>query len=642
MRFLRHTLLALAVALLAVPAQAQLVAETFDYPTGDPLTSHGYTAHSGAGLSPVVVTNVNLTFPGYPTNGGFATQSVSGSGSREDVHRTFPAVGAGSSVYAAMLVRVDAATTTGEYPFHLGANPLGFNFRARMMVRTTAGGAVEFGISKVGGATTAVWAPTTYAIGETVLAVVRYDIGPGAADDVASLYVFGAADDYSTQPGAPDATDSAGTDTISSLASFAFRQHSQAHTVTFDGVRVGTSWAHVLTEASGFTFVTPTGTSSYTAGTWLKPIWASTPAGAGGDVTVTLRQGGTDLAVLYQGPNMVQPYFGAGRYLLPQTLAGGADFTVYVELDSNPAVNAESDAFTVVPAPVLVFSPAPGGPYTAGEPQTVQFATSGVPTPQRANAFLRRIGEAGSVMLGSETSSDGTLDVTIPSDATAGDGYFVLLRVKAGGDTYRGRSGLFAIAGPANGTAPQPTHFVVGAPLTEREAWLEVRTDLRDGAEVGVFAGDVLVGAALVRDGVAAVAVRGGDLEDGEALSLRAFDGVETTLAAMAVTDVEGDAAALVFADLAELTVETARGATAADPAVTLRVAPNPTAGTAVVRVSAPAEVSVYDVLGRRVADLGTVETEARWDASGASPGVYVVRATSASGVESVRVTVSR
>ncbi|HEX9951437.1 MAG TPA: T9SS type A sorting domain-containing protein [Rubricoccaceae bacterium] len=87
-------------------------------------------------------------------------------------------------------------------------------------------------------------------------------------------------------------------------------------------------------------------------------------------------------------------------------------------------------------------------------------------------------------------------------------------------------------------------------------------------------------------------------------------------------------------------------------PAGVLRVTtlPNPSGGTRTVRVEGldgEARLSVVDLLGRRVADLGTLvarggQAEASWDASALPPGVYVVRAVSAQGSAVERAAVVR
>ena len=86
--------------------------------------------------------------------------------------------------------------------------------------------------------------------------------------------------------------------------------------------------------------------------------------------------------------------------------------------------------------------------------------------------------------------------------------------------------------------------------------------------------------------------------------------------------------------------------------AVALSVAPNPTRSATALRVtvaaSEPVEVALYDALGRRVQTLyaGTPAAEStldiRVEAGSLAPGVYVVRATSASATATQRLTVIR
>jgi hypothetical protein len=82
-----------------------------------------------------------------------------------------------------------------------------------------------------------------------------------------------------------------------------------------------------------------------------------------------------------------------------------------------------------------------------------------------------------------------------------------------------------------------------------------------------------------------------------------------------------------------------------------LAVSPNPTAGTATVRLESPVTerltVAVYDVLGREVARLhdGAVEAGAvqfAFDGAALPAGLYVIRAASEAGVVTERLTVTR
>lgn len=75
-------------------------------------------------------------------------------------------------------------------------------------------------------------------------------------------------------------------------------------------------------------------------------------------------------------------------------------------------------------------------------------------------------------------------------------------------------------------------------------------------------------------------------------------------------------------------------------PALALRVAPTPTAGPvtlAVVGAASPADVEVFDALGRRVW-RGGVAGETTVDARGWAPGVYVVRAIAGDATATTRI----
>jgi len=623
---LRLALTALAVVLAALPAQAQLVEENFDYTAASALVGQGGWAQTGTTTTnPITVTSSGLTFAGYPSVTGNAVALVT---SGQDVNLSFTQQTSGT-VYAAALVNT-SAVGSGDYFLHFTQAPITSNiFLGRTFARVS-GGEVQFGIGKT--STSSTYATETYPLNTTVLVVLKYEFVTGTTNDIASIYTFGVDDDFSTEPLAPNASNTAGTD-ATNLGFVNLRQGSTtagvSPTLTLDGLRVATSWGDLFPAPAptAFTFVAPTATSSYRAGGSLKPIWTTTPAGGAGDVTVTLRKGGVDVATIYTGPNLEQPDFGAARYTIPLATPAGTDYTVYVELDADPLVNAESDAFEITAPPVAVTAPAGGEVFTVGQTTTVTFVTNGFTGPVRARVYIRRNGLTGSTRLADERDSDGSVDVTLPLDITAADDYFILVRATDGTTSANGKSGVFEIQSPLRAaSAPTTSHYVVTAEASTREAYLLVDTDGLAG-EIGVFAGDVLVGAARVAGATTEVVVFGADLEDGAPLAVRHFDGVETTLAATA------------FADGEEIAI--AKGAASAS-ALVVAASPNPTTAVATVRVSSPAEVSVYDVLGRRVADLGTVETEARWDASSAAPGVYVVRATGAEGTSTVRVTVSR
>jgi len=130
-----------------------LLAEDFTYAAGSALTSNGWTAHSAGGTNAIVTSAPGLTLTGYPGSGVGNAVTLTTSG--EDDNRTFATQTSGS-VYAAFLVTVtDAAVDPiGGYFFHLGPDPVGTTFRARVFIKKDASNNIAFGISKVAGSGT--------------------------------------------------------------------------------------------------------------------------------------------------------------------------------------------------------------------------------------------------------------------------------------------------------------------------------------------------------------------------------------------------------------------------------------------------------------------------------------------------------
>jgi hypothetical protein len=96
--------------------------------------------------------------------------------------------------------------------------------------------------------------------------------------------------------------------------------------------------------------------------------------------------------------------------------------------------------------------------------------------------------------------------------------------------------------------------------------------------------------------------------------------------------------------------VVSSEGDTALNGGLALSVAPNPASSGGTIRVTlpeaGPARVTVYDVLGRKVAVLAEGEWaagahEVALDAGGLAPGVYVVRVTVGRSTVVARITVA-
>ncbi|MBX3300376.1 MAG: VCBS repeat-containing protein [Acidobacteria bacterium] len=236
---------ALFVFAAAASAQAPLVVENFNYTAGTLLTNSGYTAHSGAGTNSIAATAGNLTYTNWPGNnvGNQITMTTSG----EDVNRVFTVQSSGD-VYAGFLARFTAAGPDaggGDYFFHLGPDPIGTTFRARVFVKADGSNNLAFGISKAANNTTPASISFTgfnYSLNTTYLFVVKYSIVAGATNDTVSMIVnptLGGAEPAATVT----APDTSATDI--NPATFAFRQGTAASSpaLSLDSVRIATSWA---------------------------------------------------------------------------------------------------------------------------------------------------------------------------------------------------------------------------------------------------------------------------------------------------------------------------------------------------------------------------------------------------------------
>jgi hypothetical protein len=232
-----------AVSGNGVPVPPSLpVFDNFNYTDNSLLTANGWVAHSGAGSSSVAVGASNgLTYAGYSGLSG-VTAAIEGNAAKlvasgEDVSSIFAAVPSGP-VYFSHLVNVTNATA--GYYIHLGASSS--NFSARVFVKPSAtSGKLNFGISNSSTASFAT-TPTDFDLNTTYLVIVKYDVS--TTGDV-SLWV---------KPSGVPATElAAGTPEHTATASgiinverICLRQFSATQGITIDGVRVGTSWASIL------------------------------------------------------------------------------------------------------------------------------------------------------------------------------------------------------------------------------------------------------------------------------------------------------------------------------------------------------------------------------------------------------------
>jgi len=225
-----------------------LLIEDFNYTAGDAITAHGWVSHSGSTTNPILVTTPGLTFTGYVGSGiGFAA-GVNNTG--QDLNRTYTVPTTGS-VYVSFLVNAPANTNPGSYFFHFRDEAANTAFRARAFI-TPLTGKMSIGFS-FNASTPDVTSTTLLNFGETYLFVVKYTIVDGVENDIASLYVFKAGDNFTTEPATPTigpltATHTTPGDLTTPLASdispmeIALRQYDANQRITVDGFRVKTKW----------------------------------------------------------------------------------------------------------------------------------------------------------------------------------------------------------------------------------------------------------------------------------------------------------------------------------------------------------------------------------------------------------------
>jgi hypothetical protein len=238
---MKKSYLLILFVLLLLPlsfSNAQLFIENFDYPVGDSIINHGWINHSGSG-NQIVVVGGSLTYAGYPNSGIGNSVIVAGSSSSsEDVHANFNAQGVTGAVYAAFLANISAATTTGDYFFHLAPPFPTTYFKPRLMIKDDGSGNLQFGVTKALTGS-AVYSTTTYSYNTTYLLVIKYEFSPGDSNDVAKLFI------NPTIASEPPVADLTSTDIVAddSIAAVCLRQGSQAYSVQVDGITIGTSWA---------------------------------------------------------------------------------------------------------------------------------------------------------------------------------------------------------------------------------------------------------------------------------------------------------------------------------------------------------------------------------------------------------------
>lgn len=221
--------------LVSLEADANnLIFEPFELNAGV-LNGQGGWVRIGGTAGQTQVVAGNLTYPNYlPGETGSKVELLPAN--TEDLNLDFgQRSGAGTKVYASMLINVTAASAAGDYFAHFFGNL----FKDRVMIRAAGEG---FNIGMDGGSGTATYLPDTYAFGQTYLLVISYQFVEGAGNDVASLWVN---PDLSGAEPAPSLTNVPVGNDDSNMNGFRLRQNTPATspTLTVDGIKVGLTWA---------------------------------------------------------------------------------------------------------------------------------------------------------------------------------------------------------------------------------------------------------------------------------------------------------------------------------------------------------------------------------------------------------------
>jgi hypothetical protein len=430
-----------------------LLVEDFDYPLGNLLTDNGWVGHSGTGTNNIVTTAPTISYSGYISSGVGNEVTLLATG--QDVHKTFTAQNTGS-VYAVLLAKVTATSTTGDYFFHLGPNTIGTNFRGRLFVKKDASDNLAFGIAHSG---TANYSQFDYALNQVYLIVLKYTFVSGAANDVVSIYINPTPGSSEPSSGWITNTDTP-TDPID-IGAVALRQGTAGNLVNaiVDGIRVATTWAEAVKASGGDT--TP-------------PVPTFNPANGATDVVISVHPTITFNEPVRNIDN--SEITSANIYSLLGLLDGSMNF-----LPFTASIDAEKKVITIVPTsnlgngqlhtislskvedfnnnempsnvittfttiaaatPTITLTSTHTGPYYAGdEDVTVTWTSANIETVV-VQAWVPSEGEW--ITMASAAGATGTASFNIPLDAQYSTAY--KLRVKpSDADTPVSESATFKV-----------------------------------------------------------------------------------------------------------------------------------------------------------------------------------------------------
>lgn len=268
---LKATFLLLSFLFLFSTMQGQvLLEENFSYPIGSQLIAQDWTAHSGGSSNSILVSASSITYPGYISSGIGNEIGLTTSG--QDAYTTFQEQNSGK-LYVAFITQVSAASTSGDYFFHLGKTVIGTDFRARVSVKRNASNKLAFGIAQSTNSPN--YTGYNYDLNTTYLVVLKYTFVNGASNDISEIIINPVLGGAEPNSGWIVKNDASGTD-LPAIGSVALRQgnNSSSPELKLDGIRVSTNWAGIAgaaipaelsvspTSLTGFNYVVLSGPSA--------------------------------------------------------------------------------------------------------------------------------------------------------------------------------------------------------------------------------------------------------------------------------------------------------------------------------------------------------------------------------------------
>ncbi len=234
------SLLAAALLCSATMAFGQLlVQEDFNYVPGSDLSANGWSKTSSSpALQPATVYTAGLSYPGYIGTGAGNAAYFAKFTERYSKSMSVPASG---NLYAAFMIRVDTATSTGGYIACFYSNNAA---RGRVWIKNDGTGALKFGVSGKSASALVTYDAPKYIFGTTYLVVLKYSVVAGTTNDTYTILVNptpGAAEPAPNIVPYTDGGSDLGANTAGS--SFSLQQRDTLGTAAakfvIDGIRVG-------------------------------------------------------------------------------------------------------------------------------------------------------------------------------------------------------------------------------------------------------------------------------------------------------------------------------------------------------------------------------------------------------------------